>query len=124
MREVSDVLRADLAKSNMIELVDRSNFEKTFDELSKQRMGFTDAGILSVNINFRHNNKIKHILKINWKVIFTMSDDRDSFNVVIPVSSQAGANGMSAGEAFGSTMAALRRSGSSFFARIRASLEK
>jgi TolB-like protein len=42
MRGVADVLRSELAKSNLIRIVDRSNFEQVFNELAQQRMGFTD----------------------------------------------------------------------------------
>jgi hypothetical protein len=42
MPGVADVLRNELAKNNLIRLVDRSHFEQTFNELAQQRMGFTD----------------------------------------------------------------------------------
>jgi hypothetical protein len=42
MRGAADVVRAEFAKSSLVRLVDRSNFEQVFDELARQRMGFTD----------------------------------------------------------------------------------
>jgi TolB-like protein len=47
--------------------------------------------ILSVNVNFRRGGALLHLPRIEWRVIFTMSNDRNSFNVVIPVSSRQGA---------------------------------
>jgi hypothetical protein len=42
MRGTADVVRSEFAKSSLVRLVDRSNFEQVFNELAQQRMGFTD----------------------------------------------------------------------------------
>lgn len=47
--------------------------------------------ILSISANFRRGNTIKHILRIEWKATTAFNNERNSFNIVIPVSSASGA---------------------------------
>jgi hypothetical protein len=47
--------------------------------------------VLSVNVNFRRGGTIRHLTRIEWKVAFSLNNDRNSFNIVIPETSQANA---------------------------------
>jgi hypothetical protein len=46
--------------------------------------------VLSMNVNFRKGS-IPYLTKIDWRVMIGLNADKSSFNIVVPVSSQAGA---------------------------------
>jgi hypothetical protein len=47
--------------------------------------------VLNINANFRKNNTIPYLQKIEWRVMISLAGNQTSFNMVIPVSSQQGA---------------------------------
>jgi len=47
--------------------------------------------VLSINVNFRRNQAISYLQRVEWRVMISLSNDQGSFNIVIPVSSRQGA---------------------------------
>jgi TolB-like protein len=69
MAGLADVLRSELAKSNLIRLVDRTHFEQIFNELAQQRMGFTDPASVK---------KIGQMLNADYLIAGAITRDGDS----------------------------------------------
>jgi hypothetical protein len=63
---------------------DARNVEKT--QTAEGTYALQD-NVLSVTVNFRRVNTIPHLTRIEWKVAFSLNNERNMFNVVIPVGS-------------------------------------
>ncbi|GMO42441.1 MAG: hypothetical protein Pg6C_03970 [Treponemataceae bacterium] len=71
--------------------IDSRNKEKTQTAAGTYTYG---GEVLSINVNFRKNNTVSHVQRVEWRVMIVLAASQDSFNIVIPVSSKQGADRM------------------------------
>jgi hypothetical protein len=71
-----------------VDSYDANNVKRTQTATGTYSYG---SEVLSITVNFRRENTIQYLTKIEWRVMISLANDRGSFNMVIPVSSRDGA---------------------------------